>query len=92
MPSKVLSVGDALRNPVRRRIVSYLLEKPGASIRELSRELGVSLGSVSGHIVILERVGLIREVRKGNRLALYVNEAYLVGDQLDSLPWRAGEE
>ncbi len=79
MPSKVLSVGDALRNPVRRRIVRYLLENPGASIRELSRELGVSLGSVSGHIVILERVGLVREVKRGNRLELYVDRRHFLG-------------
>ncbi len=79
MPSKVLTVGDALRNPVRRRIVRYLLENPGASIRELSRELGVSLGSVSGHIVILERVGLIREVKRGNRLELYVDRRHFLG-------------
>ena len=79
MPSKVLTVGDALRNPVRRRIVRYLLENPGASIRELSRELGVSLGSVSGHIVMLERVGLIREVKRGNRLELYVDRRHFLG-------------
>ncbi|GEM_PF-458373 len=78
MPGKVLSVGDALRNPVRRRIIRYLLEKPGASIRQLSRDLGISLGSISGHIVILERVGLVREERTGNRLRLYVDEKYLL--------------
>lgn len=78
MPSKVLTLREALKNPLRRRIVTYLLDNPGASIRQLSRSLGVSIGSLSGHLVILERVGLIREVRNSKRVELFINHEVLL--------------
>ncbi len=78
MPRKVLSVSEALSHPLRRKIVNYLLENPGLSVRQLSRILNVSIGSLTGHIIILERVGLIKEVRNGRRLELYVNKNYFI--------------
>ena len=80
MPRKVLSVSEALSHPLRRKIVSYLLDNPGLSIRQLSRILNVSVGSLTGHIIILERVGLVREKRNGRKLQLYVNENYFIGN------------
>ncbi|MGB9708471.1 MAG: winged helix-turn-helix domain-containing protein [Infirmifilum sp.] len=83
MPDKVLTLREALSHPLRRAIVSCLIENPGLSVRQLARELGVSIGSLSGHLVILERVGLIREVRLSKKLQLYVNEEMLMPRTLD---------
>jgi len=73
MPPKVLTIREALKHPLRRKIIAYLLENPGSSVRQLSRGLGISVGSLSGHLVILERVGLILEQRRSKRLELFVN-------------------
>ncbi len=78
MPRKILSVSEALSNPLRRQILSVIIERPGLSIRQLSKIIGIGVGSLAGHITILERVGLIREVRRGRRLELYVNESMLL--------------
>lgn len=77
MPDKVLTLREALEHPLRREIVSCLIEKPGLSVRQLARELGVSIGSLTGHLVILERVGLVKEVRLSKKLQLYINEEML---------------
>lgn len=77
MPDKVLTLREALGHPLRRRIISHLLERPGLSVRQLARDLGISVGSLTGHLVILERVGLVVEVRRSKRLELYVNSAML---------------
>jgi DNA-binding transcriptional ArsR family regulator len=78
MPPKVLTIREALKHPLRRRIVAYLLDNPGASVRQLTRGLGVSIGSLSGHLVILERVGLVIERRGSKRLELFVNPELLL--------------
>ncbi|MCC6050758.1 MAG: winged helix-turn-helix domain-containing protein [Thermofilum sp.] len=79
MPSKILSVREALSNPIRRRIVLILMENPGISIRQLARELGVGAGTLSGHLLILQRLGLVREERNGRRVLLYLNQSFLRG-------------
>jgi len=79
VPEKILSIRKALSNPLRRRILVILMENPGMNIRQLARTLGIGVGSLAGHLLILQRLGLIREERNGNRLQLYVNEEYLVG-------------
>lgn len=76
MPSKILNVREALRSPLRRRILLTLLENPGLSIRQLARLLGVNVGSLSAHLSILQRLGLVCEVREGGRVSLFVNEQY----------------
>lgn len=78
MPGKILSVREALSNPLRRRIVIALLENPGMNVRQLARALGVGAGSLSGHLFILQRLELVREERNGNKVSLYLNEEFLV--------------
>lgn len=78
MPEKILSIRDALSNPLRRRIITLLLDNPGMSIRELARQLDVGVGSLTGHLLILQRLGLVREERNGNRVFLYINDEYLL--------------
>ena len=78
MPKKILSIREALSSPLRRRIVLELLESPGMSARQLAKKLGIGTGNLAGHLLILERVGLIREVKNGRKLELYVNEHLLV--------------
>ncbi|MCS7104539.1 MAG: winged helix-turn-helix domain-containing protein [Thermofilaceae archaeon] len=78
MPGKILSMREALSNPLRRRIVITLLENPGINVRQLARTLGVGAGSLSGHLLILQRLELVREERNGNKISLYLNEKFLI--------------
>ncbi|RLE66066.1 MAG: hypothetical protein DRJ38_02640 [Thermoprotei archaeon] len=78
MPSKILTISDALGNPLRRKIFLKILEQPGISLRKLARELEIGMGNLASHILILERVGLILEERDGSRVRLYANDNFLL--------------
>ncbi len=78
MPSKILTISDALGNPLRRKIFLKVLEQPGISLRRLARELEIGMGNLASHILILERVGLILEKKDGTRVRLYANDSVLI--------------
>ncbi len=78
MPSKILTISDALGNPLRRKIFLKILEQPGISLRRLARELEIGMGNLASHILILERVGLILEERDSGRVKLYANDNFLL--------------
>lgn len=77
VPGKILTFREALSNPVRRKIVLTLMERPGIGVRELARILGIGSGTLSGHLLILQRLGLVREERNGRKVLLYLNRNYL---------------
>jgi DNA-binding transcriptional ArsR family regulator len=54
---------QALGEPTRWRILGRLLEGP-ASIQELARALGAAKGTISHHVRVLDRAGLIRLVER----------------------------
>ena len=56
---------DAKRSAKRVRILEYVRANPGATMRRVSRETGISFGEVQWHISILERLGLVRCVKVG---------------------------
>jgi DNA-binding transcriptional ArsR family regulator len=54
----------ALGDPTRRRVIEQLCVKP-ASMTELSRPFAISLPTLSKHLGILERSGLVRSTKVG---------------------------
>jgi len=62
---------DVKRSGKRVRILQYLRENPGASMRRISRETGISFGEVQWHLSILERLGLVHRVKIGKRACYY---------------------
>ncbi|GEM_PF-1443847 len=58
----------------RRAIIEYLRVNPGAYLRQMSRDLGMSLGSLRWHLNVLERSGLVWERRKGNMIEFYLSD------------------
>ena len=54
----------ALGDPTRRRVIEHLRAGP-ASMTELSRPFAISLPSLSKHLGILERSGLVRSSKAG---------------------------
>ena len=57
---------DALGNPMRRRIVRLLAEKPRA-VGELAAKLPVTRPAVSKHLAILRKADLVVRDKRGNR-------------------------
>ncbi len=58
----------------RRAIIEYLRVNPGAYLRQMARDLGMSLGSLRWHLNVLERSGLVWERRKGNMIEFYLSD------------------
>ncbi len=61
-------------NSTRQAIIEYLRVNPGAHLRQMSRDLGLSLGTLRWHLSVLERVGLVWERRKGNMTEFYLSD------------------
>ena len=62
---------EVLENDLRREIYNYILDNPGVHLREIQREFEVSLSTVTWHLRILEKAGLIRSSKVRNRLVYY---------------------
>jgi len=83
MPKKILSVTEALRNPRRRRIVSYLIEEFEVPLSRLAREMNMGAGALYNHLAILLRVGLINICRKRGRVFVRINEELLINKRVN---------
>ena len=63
------AIGEALSSPIRRKIIGLVNEK-SRSILELARELNVALSTMSFHIKILKKAGLVKTIgspdKRGN--------------------------
>ena len=76
---------DALGDPSRRAIVSFLAERPRA-VGELAAALPISRPAVSQHLRVLKEAGLVTERAAGTRRIYRLNLAGLAAlrDQLDT--------
>lgn len=66
----------ALADPTRRAILTRL-SRGTARVTELAEPFDISLNSVSKHIRILERAGIVRRSRRGREHILSLNPAPL---------------
>ena len=85
MPEKILTISKALENPERRKIVLYLFTKQGITFHRLSKELGISLGNLYNHLIILSRVGLIKIDKINGKSFVYLNDKLLVNGNSSNL-------
>ncbi len=60
-----------LLNDTRRRIYEHILDNPYTHLREIVRELNISISSATWHLRILEKAGLVGKMKVGNRLVFY---------------------
>lgn len=63
-PATVETTFRALGDPTRRRVIELLGAGP-ASMTELSRPFAIALPSLSKHLDVLERSGLVRSTKVG---------------------------
>lgn len=64
------AVFDALADPTRRQVITYLSERGTMNATELAAELPVSRQAVSKHLASLQEAGLV-SVRREGRETLY---------------------
>ncbi|WP_457549977.1 winged helix-turn-helix transcriptional regulator [Archaeoglobus sp.] len=60
-----------LLNDTRRMIYEYILDNPGTHFRDIVRELNISISTATWHIRILEKAGLIKKKKVGNKIIFY---------------------
>lgn len=63
-------LAQALGNKIRIRIIRYLLERKGANVSRISRELGIPYTSAKRNLKALSDVGVLEEISVG-RARLY---------------------
>jgi len=86
----------ALADPTRRAILSRLAQGE-ARVTDLARPFPISLNSVSKHIRMLERAGLVERRREGREHVLTLNPQPLdraarwLDEQRALWSWRLGE-
>jgi DNA-binding transcriptional ArsR family regulator len=67
----------AIGDPTRRRVLDLLLTGGDATATSLSRQLPVTRQAVAKHLVVLDRVGLVRATPAGREKRYRVDEAQL---------------
>lgn len=65
----------------RRRIYDLIRSRPGTHLREMERELGMQVGSLSYHLRILTEAGLVRTEGDGSRLCYFSVEGFMLNDR-----------
>ncbi|MDX6301684.1 MAG: hypothetical protein QOF53_2898 [Nocardioidaceae bacterium] len=68
---------SAIGDPTRRRMLDLLLSDGPGSATTLSEHLPVTRQAVSKHLVVLDRVGLVRATPAGRERRYQVEEAQL---------------
>ena len=71
---------ELLDHETRGMIRGYLLVHPGDSYSDIRRNLNLSNGTLSYHLTVLEREGIIRSQTRGSRKLFFPREARLPND------------
>jgi predicted transcriptional regulator len=64
------------RSEVRQRLAALVLERPGVTITDLGKLVGLSHSTVSYHLRILEQAGEIQSKRDGRTVRYYAQGQY----------------
>lgn len=67
----VVKYSDVARSAKRVKILEFIKANPGATMRRISRDTGISFGEVQWHLSILERLGLVERLRVGKYVCYY---------------------
>ena len=73
MPVADDDLWSAIGDPTRRRLLEALLFRGRASATALAEEMPVTRQAIVKHLVVLERVGLVRRERHGREIQFEVD-------------------
>ena len=65
----------------RRRIYQLVSKYPGMYLREIEKELGLSIGVLEYHLTYLEKKDILSVEREGHRKRYFVREDVSFGDK-----------
>jgi ArsR family transcriptional regulator, cadmium/lead-responsive transcriptional repressor len=68
---------SAIGDPTRRRLLDLLLTEDGGTATTLGQQLPVTRQAVAKHLVVLDRVGLVRATPAGREKRYRVDDAQL---------------
>lgn len=68
-----LPADEALKHPRRQALAAYIEDNPGATFRELVREVGVPAGTCRHHLSVLQRADVIVEHRHRATVRFFEN-------------------
>ena len=68
---------SAIGDPTRRRMLDLLLASGASTATTLSAQMPVSRQAVTKHLIVLDRVGLVRSTPAGREKRYLVDEAQL---------------
>jgi DNA-binding transcriptional ArsR family regulator len=71
------SVFQALSSAARRRMLDGLYQRNGRTIAQLGRHARLSHQAATKHVLVLERAGLVRTLRRGRRRYFYLDPVRL---------------
>ncbi len=72
--SKMIPKFAALGDPNRYKIMNILYENNDICVSEVAERIGISTAGVSQHMRILEQAGLIKKLRKGQKICYQLDE------------------
>lgn len=73
-PSKIISKFAALGDPNRYKIMNILSNNDDICVSEVAEKVGISTAGVSQHMRILEQAGLIKKLRKGQKICYQIDD------------------
>lgn len=60
----------------RRRMLELVRSRPGVHLREMERELGMGLGTLTYHLEVLVKAGMIRTEKEGNHVRYFISNDF----------------
>lgn len=81
-PSKMVPKFAALGDPNRYKIMNILSRNNDICVSEVADKIGISTAGVSQHMRILEQAGLIKKLRKGQKICYQLDEGKSENDEI----------
>jgi len=81
-PSRLVSKFAALGDPNRYKIMRILSSNDDICVSEVAEKVGISTAGVSQHMRILEQAGLIKKLRKGQKICYQIDDDRAENDEI----------
>ena len=81
-PTTLSKAFAALGDNTRFQIMRLLLNNPELCVSEVAEQVGITTAGVSQHMQVLERAGLLKRERMGQRICYQVNQDTLTSREI----------
>ena len=81
---KVMKMMEAVKDPVRLRILFLLIKKGRTNVGDIAKEFEITRPAISHHLKVLKEAGVVSSVKKGQEVYYWPN-AQAVAEALRDL-------